>query len=90
GYLLNNSPNYSDARILIGRTFVWEGKYSQATPILQEAQRRSPNYEDVYQALADVYFWSEQTDSSRLWVDEGLERFPKSVQLQQKRKRLEE
>ncbi|WP_416866874.1 MAG: sulfatase-like hydrolase/transferase [Imperialibacter sp.] len=90
GYLLNNSPNYSDARILIGRTFAWEGQYSQATPILQEAQRRSPNYEDVYQALADVYFWSEQTDSSRLWVDKGLERFPKSVQLQQKRKRLEE
>lgn len=59
-YILNDKPNYTDFRILKGRTLAWDGDYKNAEIELLEAINRMPFYEDGYSALMDVYFWSDQ------------------------------
>jgi phosphoglycerol transferase MdoB-like AlkP superfamily enzyme len=59
-YILNEIPNYSDARTLKARTLAWDGDYVKAETELLNVIKRTPYYEDSYLALMDVYFWSNQ------------------------------
>jgi phosphoglycerol transferase MdoB-like AlkP superfamily enzyme len=59
-YILNEFPNYSDARTLKGRTLAWEGKYKTAEEQLLNVMKRTPFYDDNYLALLDLYWWSKQ------------------------------
>ena len=63
-YILNEFPNYADARTLKGRTFAWEGKYKNAEEQLLNVLKRTPYYEDTYSALMDLYWWSKQDEKS--------------------------
>lgn len=61
-YILNEYPNYADARTLKGRTFAWEGNYKSAEEQLLNVMKRTPYYEDTYSALMDLYWWSQQDE----------------------------
>ncbi len=63
-YILNEYPNYTDARILKGRTLAWEGKYKESEVALTNAIQRSPYYDDAYLAILDMYWWSGQEEKS--------------------------
>lgn len=64
-YILNEFPNYTDARLLKGRTLAWEQDYAKAEIELLNAQKRYPYYDDVYLALLDLYWWSGQEEKSK-------------------------
>jgi len=64
-YILNEFPNYTDARILKGRTLAWEGVYEQSEKTLLSAIQRSPYYDDAYLAILDLYWWSGQDEKSK-------------------------
>lgn len=59
-YILNESPNYADARTLKGRTLAWDKDYKNAEIELLEVVKRTPYYYDSYLALLDIYWWSNQ------------------------------
>ena len=63
-YILNEFPNYAEARTLKGRTFAWEGKYAKAETELLNVLKRTPFYEDSYKALLDLYWWSNQNEKA--------------------------
>ena len=63
-YILNEFPNYTDARILKGRTLAWEGKYKESEASLISAMQRSPYYYDSYLAILDMYWWSGQDEKA--------------------------
>jgi tetratricopeptide (TPR) repeat protein len=63
-YILNEFPNYADARTLKGRTLAWEGKYANAETELLNVLKRTPYYEDSYKALLDLYWWSDQNEKA--------------------------
>ena len=63
-YILNEYPNYTDARILKGRTLAWEQDYETSEHALLNAIKRSPFYDDAYLAILDLYWWSGQDDKS--------------------------
>ena len=63
-YILNEYPNYTDARILKGRSLAWERDYEKSEQVLLNAIKRSPYYDDVYLAILDMYWWSGQDDKS--------------------------
>jgi len=65
-YILNEFPNYTDARILKGRTFAWEGEYAKSEIELLSSIQRSPFYDDPYLAILDMYWWSGQEEKSKL------------------------
>ncbi len=64
-YILNEFPNYTDARVLKGRTLAWEGDYEQSEQVLLNAIQRSPYYFDSYLAILDMYWWSGQDEKSK-------------------------
>ncbi|HEX4887840.1 MAG TPA: sulfatase-like hydrolase/transferase [Luteibaculaceae bacterium] len=84
-HILNGSPNYSDVRILLGRTYSWEGKYAQARQELKEAIKRSPNYYDGYLALIDCELYNNQLDSAKYWLQRGLELADDTTQFKPKK-----
>lgn len=88
-YLLNKSPNYSDARILLGRTFAWDGQYEVAEMHFSTAIHRNPTYEDAYIASADNYKWSGNREKAIETIVLGLKRIPESELLKEKLKQLE-
>ncbi|MDP3944614.1 MAG: sulfatase-like hydrolase/transferase [Lutibacter sp.] len=59
-YILNEYPNYADARTLKGRTLAWEGNYKSAEEQFLNVLKRTPYYDDNYLALLDLYWWSKQ------------------------------
>jgi len=59
-YILNKLPNHVDARILKGRILAWSGVYFEAEKEFLKALNRAPYYDDVYLALLDLYWWSDQ------------------------------
>src|SRR5690606_7797771 len=71
-YILNEYPNYTDARVLKGRSLGWQKDYDKAREELLEAIKRSPYYDDAYMALLDVYWWSDQENKSEAVYSEAL------------------
>lgn len=63
-YILNEYPNYADARTLKGRTFAWEGNFKNAEEQFLTVLKRTPYYEDTYSALMDLYWWSQQDEKA--------------------------
>lgn len=74
---MNSSPNYSDARILLGRTYTWDDNYLKAVEQLNQAMERSPGYFDVYIALSDALRLMGQSDSALSVIKTGVERLPR-------------
>ncbi len=70
-YILKKSPNYVDVRILKGRTLAWDGKYEESELELLNSLKRSPYYGDIYMALFDMYWWSEQNDKAKIIIDKA-------------------
>ncbi|WP_142786343.1 sulfatase-like hydrolase/transferase [Changchengzhania lutea] len=63
-YILNEFPNYTDARLLKGRMLAWEQDYKNSEIALLSALQRSPYYDDAYLAILDLYWWSGQEEKS--------------------------
>lgn len=76
--ILNRTPNYTDARILLGRTYAWDGMYAKAIEVLKQAVKRNPNYDDVYIALSDAYRWSGNKDSAKFIISHADSILPNS------------
>lgn len=72
-YILNEYPNYTDARILKGRTLAWDGIYTKSEKALLNALKRSPYYDDAYLAILDLYWWSNQEEKSQQIFAKALE-----------------
>lgn len=71
-YTLNRSPNYADARILLGRIYYWQDKLELSEKELSIAVVRSPQYKDGYRALTDCL--EERENYLRLYtvIDSAL------------------
>lgn len=74
--LLRDSPNFHDARTLLGRIYGWEGRYDEARVILEALARRAPEYVDARAALIDVELWSGNTEQALALADSALRAFP--------------
>lgn len=59
-YILKEIPNHADVRTLKGKTFAWEGNYKDAEIEMLNVIKKTPYYIDVYLALMDIYWWSNQ------------------------------
>ena len=62
--LLDTRPNNSDLRLARGRTYAWEGRWSEAEADLTAVTARFPRYGDAWSALGDMYLWSDRPDSA--------------------------
>lgn len=87
-YLLNQAPNYHDARLLLGRTFAWNAQYDTAQHFFSDVLKRAPLYQDAFVALADLWFWKGDHDKSVKYIDEGLSVHPGDPDLVARKARM--
>ena len=74
--ILRRSPSYYDVRILLGRTYAWDGKYDSARIELKIVLAEDLSNNDAYHALVDVEFWSDQYEQALKVVDQALSYYP--------------
>jgi len=79
--LLRMRPGFIDARLLYGRSLGWNGEYEEAMGQFIAARERNPGYYDVYNALADVWFWQGYPDKSVEFLNQGLGHNPNHPEL---------
>lgn len=63
-HILNEFPNYVEARVLKGRILAWQGDYENAEKTMLNALERAPFIGDTYMAILDLYWWSGQENKS--------------------------
>ncbi|WP_347374470.1 sulfatase-like hydrolase/transferase [Aequorivita sp. Q41] len=71
-YILNEFPNYSEARVLRGRILAWQGDFEESEAVLLEAIKRSPYISNAYEAILDMYWWSDQEKKSKAIFEQAL------------------
>jgi lipoteichoic acid synthase len=77
---LLTSPNYSDIRVMLGRSYSWNGEYAEARKQFIESIRRMPDCSDAYSALIDMEIWAgnydiavrEATKAHEIFSDKGF------------------
>jgi lipoteichoic acid synthase len=80
-YGLSKSPNYHDMRVLLARTFAWDGQYDSAYHYLNETLDRAEKYEDAFVAYSDLLFWDGKKNEMLAMIEKGLKNYPESADL---------
>lgn len=80
-HVLRDHPNYHDMRVLVGRTYSWNGDYAEAETYFRDVIRRNPLYADAYSALADAERWNGQLKQSLQVIEQGLAQVPEDAAL---------
>jgi lipoteichoic acid synthase len=80
-HVLRSSPNYNDMRMLMGRSFAWQGNHAEASRSFEEVIRRNPSYCDAYSALADLALWTDRLTDALTIIDKGLLQDPNDTDL---------
>ncbi|MCP3981098.1 MAG: YaiO family outer membrane beta-barrel protein [bacterium] len=79
--LLDRSPDYTDARVLLGRLHAWDKNYVLARDVLAGVVRDRPDNRDARLALADVELWSGRSEAALEVAADGLRRTPDDPEL---------
>ncbi|WP_207435790.1 YaiO family outer membrane beta-barrel protein [Sabulibacter ruber] len=78
---LQQSPDYLDIRIFLGRLYYWNGQPDSSLVVLQEALQAKPEYEDAAIALADVFYFEQEFSKALTTSSQGLTFHPASREL---------
>lgn len=62
--ILDQSPDYDDVKLLIGRTYAWEKKYAQAEHYIAQVLGKNPMNADAMSAFIDLKYWTANYDTS--------------------------
>lgn len=68
----------SDVALLLGRTYAWDGKYDSARIVLKNVLVEMPGNMEVYDALSDVEFWSDNNEMAIDYCNEALQIEPEA------------
>lgn len=81
---LLSSPNYSDIRILLGRSYSWNHAYDMAQKQFEESIRRMPDCSDAYSAMIDMETWRGNYTRAIRMADLAYKKFEDKGFLHQK------
>ncbi len=79
--VISLAPDYTDAYILIGQTFAWEGNYDAARAKLIPLLETDNSKATVLQVLSSVELWAGQYAKSIFYADQALAVSPASETL---------
>jgi YaiO family outer membrane protein len=63
-------------RVLLGRTYAWDGKYDSARIELKHVLLEEPSYKDALMALIDAELWSDQNTQALNVSNDALSYYP--------------
>jgi YaiO family outer membrane protein len=73
--LLSNGFD-SDAALLLGRTYAWDGNYDSARVVFNEVLLKNPQNMEVLDAFSDVEYWSGNYVEAIGYCNRSLEKNP--------------
>lgn len=62
--LLSTRTANTDLLLARGRTYAWEGQWTESEKDLITVTRLSPDYVDAWSALGDMYYWSDRYEAA--------------------------
>lgn len=74
--ILDQKPDYFDARVLLANTFAWQHNYDRAHLELQKIFESKPKHYDALLASSDYYFWEGSLDKALETAKQGLSDYP--------------
>jgi YaiO family outer membrane protein len=86
--IVQNAPNYHDARILIARTFAWESQFDSARLEINKVLEIAPDYRDASNAAADIEYWAGNNEKALELVNKELVKYPDDKELLQKKAQI--
>jgi YaiO family outer membrane protein len=78
---LQQSPDYLDISIFLGRVYYWNNQSDSSLLVLQGALQTKPDYEDATQALADISYFLQDYSKALAYSNQGLQHHPASRDL---------
>lgn len=78
---IQKSPDYLDIRIFLGRLYTWEKQADSARREFDWVLQKNADIEDTYVAYANLEFWSHDEEKAFTISQQGLAKFPESVEL---------
>ena len=78
---LQQSPNYTDISIFLGRIYAWTNQYDSAVVFFESAIKLSPSYVESYIAYSDLLYWNNQNTEALSITNAGLSYQPESTDL---------
>lgn len=75
-YILEKNPGYDDVKILLARSYSWDGLYDQARGALQDVLKKNADHRDALDALIDVELWSVHYHDALGLLERGLISYP--------------
>ncbi len=78
---LDQSPNYADIDIFIGRIYSWNHQYDSARFHFTKVLNANPSNEDASVAFADLEYWNDHYQSSLDICNKALTYYPQSEDL---------
>lgn len=75
-FLLEEHADFYDARILLARTYAWDGEHARADNELREVLRGDPENKDALNAFIDNQIWGAAYHPALETVNRALELYP--------------
>jgi YaiO family outer membrane protein len=75
-YILDSYPDDADAQLMRGRVFAWQKKYTEAETDLLQVTKNTPHYTDAWDALTDLYIWTDQWEDAEKSCEVCLKQAP--------------
>jgi tetratricopeptide (TPR) repeat protein len=77
-WCLTTSPNYTDVRLILGRTYAWEDNYEAARKQFEESVKRSPLNGEAWRAYIDNELYFDHYEKAIELAERAYELIPKS------------
>jgi YaiO family outer membrane protein len=79
--VLQNTPNYYDAGVLIARTFAWQNRFDSARYHIYKVLQVAPDYRDAINAAIDIEYWSGNNEKALDLTNRALFNHPNDKDL---------
>lgn len=75
-YILQQTPDYHDVRVQLGRTYAWEGRYEEALSVYNMVLKQKPEDINALQAKIDVLVWNNELTDALSTIETALKYHP--------------
>ncbi len=69
---LEIAPDYTDVRIFLARTYLWDEMKAKAEETVQPLLEKDPDNAEAILVMFDAAFWNKDNHSALQWAEKGL------------------
>lgn len=86
--ILEQTPEYHDVRVYLGRLMLWQRDYEAARPEFERVLERAPGHIGAFHGLIDTELWSANPEAALEACERGLGFHPEDPELLWKKARV--